>query len=187
MSGAKQQKARTATPKPPLLVFGLDDSGKPKGARFLGEQIDQAREASTSMNLELHEALTDAQQELARKLPSGRIYAKGRAFVPFIKRDLFDKLAKATSSAISSSGPAGASTSPSGSPQPPVIGLPKSWAAIGPGHLVLTNETAREGWWEAITVSREGDILTLRYRDFPRLPPFERHVSVVALINPGPF
>ena len=70
--------------------------------------------------------------------------------------------------------------------QPPVIGLPKSWDAIGPGHLVLTNETAREGWWEAVTVSREGEILTLRYRDFPKLPPFERHVSVVALINPGP-
>jgi hypothetical protein len=42
------------------------------------------------------------------------------------------------------------------------------------------------GWWEAIVIGREDAILTLRYRDFPKLPKFERHVSTVALINPGP-
>ena len=186
MSGSKQQKAKTAPAKPPVLVFGLDDNGKPKGARFLAEQIEQAREASTSINLELHEALTEPQQELAHKLPSGRIYAKGRAFVPFIKRDLFDKLAAATSStATSANAKSTAPTVPTPS-QPQVTGLPKTWGSIEPGHLVLTNETAREGYWESIVVGRDGDMLTLRYRDFPRLPPFERHVSVVALINPGP-
>ena len=34
--------------------------------------------------------------ELAKKLPSGRIYAQGRAFIPFIKRELYDKVCAAS-------------------------------------------------------------------------------------------
>jgi hypothetical protein len=42
-----------------------------------------------------------------------------------------------------------------------------------------------EGWWEAVVIKREDDILTLRYRDAPKLPTFIRHVNTVALVNPG--
>jgi hypothetical protein len=34
-------------------------------------------------------------------------------------------------------------------------------------------------------IKREDDILTLRYRDAPKLPTFIRHVTTVALVNPG--
>jgi hypothetical protein len=51
---------------------------------------------------------------------------------------------------------------------------------------VLVQESLEEGWWEAIVIARDNDIVTLRYRDFPKVPKFDRHVSTVALINPGP-
>jgi hypothetical protein len=42
------------------------------------------------------------------------------------------------------------------------------------------------GWWEAIVLAREGDMLKLRWRDFPKQAQVSRHVSAVALLNPQP-
>jgi hypothetical protein len=39
------------------------------------------------------------------------------------------------------------------------------------------------GWWEAIVLDRNGDMLTLRFRDYPKLPKFVRHRAAVALIS----
>ena len=61
--------------------------------------------------------------------------------------------------------------------------IPASWESIAPGHLVLATEG--EGWWESIVLKRDGEILTLRCRDFPTLPIFDRHIATVALINPN--
>jgi hypothetical protein len=62
-------------------------------------------------------------------------------------------------------------------------GLPRSWDEIGPGHLVIAEETLEYGWWAAIVLDRNGDMLTLRFRDYPKLPRFVRHRSAVALIS----
>ena len=62
-------------------------------------------------------------------------------------------------------------------------GLPRTWDEIGPGHLVVAQETLENGWWESIVIDRNGDMLTLRFRDFPKLPKFVRHRNAVALIN----
>jgi hypothetical protein len=41
------------------------------------------------------------------------------------------------------------------------------------------------GWWEeAIALDRNDDMLTLRFRDYPRLPKFFRHRTAVALMSP---
>jgi hypothetical protein len=40
------------------------------------------------------------------------------------------------------------------------------------------------GWWEAIVLVRTGDMLTLRFRDYPKLPKFARHRAAVALMSP---
>ena len=40
------------------------------------------------------------------------------------------------------------------------------------------------GWWEAIVLARTGDMLTLRFRDYPKLPKFVRHRAAVALMSP---
>jgi hypothetical protein len=41
------------------------------------------------------------------------------------------------------------------------------------------------GWWEAIVVERNGDLVTVRYRDYPQYPPMVRHRSAIALISPA--
>ena len=65
-------------------------------------------------------------------------------------------------------------------------GLPRNWKTVGVGHLVLVHESPEDGWWEAVVEIREHDVLTLRFRDYPKLPQMVRHISTVALINPGP-
>ena len=55
------------------------------------------------------------------------------------------------------------------------------------GHVVIARETLECGWAEAVVIERNGDLLTLRYRDYPVIPNFVRHRSAVALISaPAP-
>ena len=72
-------------------------------------------------------------------------------------------------------------------PDPTAQDLPGSWDDIAPGHLVIARETLECGWCEAIVVERTGDLVTVRYRDYPKYPPMVRHRSAVALISaPAP-
>jgi hypothetical protein len=63
--------------------------------------------------------------------------------------------------------------------------LPRTWDDLVPGHLVIARETLEIGWWEAIVVERNGDLVTVRYRDYPQYPPMVRHRSAIALISPA--
>ena len=63
-------------------------------------------------------------------------------------------------------------------------GLPRNWDEIAPGHLVIVQESPDYGWCEAIVLDRNDDMLTLQYRDYPKLPKFFRHRTAVALMSP---
>ena len=136
----------------------------------------------------------------AWKLPVGRIYARGKAFIPNIKRDLYDDLLAALASgkqedhpkAEPSSAPLGdreingVAHAPAAIMPPLASGLPQNWESIASGNMVLADEGGGEGWWEAIVIARDNEIVTLRYRDYPKAPKFQRHISTIALINPRP-
>jgi hypothetical protein len=68
---------------------------------------------------------------------------------------------------------------------PVARGLPGSWDEIAPGHLVIAQESLANGWWEAIVLDRNDDMLTLQFRDYPRLPKFFRHRTAIALMSPA--
>ena len=59
---------------------------------------------------------------------------------------------------------------PPANPDPVAKDLPSSWGELGAGHLVIAKETLECGWWEAIVVERTGDLVTVKYRDFPPVP-----------------
>jgi hypothetical protein len=140
------------------------------------------------------------------ELPVGRVYARGKAFIPNIKRDLYDKLLAALASckeahdrsqAERTAAAAAAREGGSALAQTPAnveavilpplpSGLPQNWESIAVGNMVLAYEGPGEGYWEAIVLARDSEILTLRYRDYPKTPKFERHISTIALINPKP-
>jgi hypothetical protein len=196
--GKQQEKKAAATPDK-FFVFGMDDKGKPRGARF-------AEFSERALNFVLNLMLTGvcpasaAFTEIAMKLPPGRLYSSGKAFIPNIRRDLVEKLDAVLATPGDESQkyklahPPGETPEYEGNPEeakirtisPITFGLPRTWDSIQPGHFVLIHEGPSTGWWEATVLEREDEILTLRFRDYPRQPKFQRHISQVALINPGP-
>ena len=131
------------------------------------------------MGLGLYKASSPAVLALAKKLPEGQLYANGRAFVPNIRQPLYSDLVVALAAE-----PQQAAVGLEEGSGPTPRGLPTNWAQIEPGHLVIAQECLEYGWWEALVIERREDMLTLRYRDYPRLPKFFRHRSAVALKSP---
>jgi hypothetical protein len=164
-----------------LLVLGFDEQQKPCGARFVDAKPDLVAKAAQVMGLKVYKPTSPAAAELAKKLPVGQLYATGRAFVPHVRQSLYSDVIVALAAE-----PQQAAVGPDDdkASTPVARGLPRTWDEIAPGHLVIAQESLDYGWWEAIVLDRKDDMLTLRFRDYPRLPKFFRHRSAIALMSP---
>ena len=162
----------------PLIVLGYDENQKPRGAQFSGADAKLVAKAAELMDLKVYQAMTEDLADLAKKLPAGRLFSNGKGFVPNIRQSLYSEIIATL---------AGEPKAAVGKDEEPPVatGLPKSWDEIGAGHLVIAQESLENGWWEAIVIERTGDMLKLRFRDYPKLPKFSRHRTAVALISPG--
>ena len=76
-----------------IVVFGRDDAGKPHAAVFSHSDAQLAEKAAGLMGMRVLRLETDKACELAGRLPRGRVFASGRAFVPFVKAGLYEALA----------------------------------------------------------------------------------------------
>ena len=166
---------------PDLIVLGRDEAGKPRAARFPASQGSLVAKGAKAMNLTVCTAEGAALAELAKKLPSGRLYATGRGFVPSVGRNLYVKIVEQLN--LTGQLVAGEIDD---SDEQPAPGLPATWDDIAVGHLVIAHENAIEGWWEAIVLARDGDMLTLKWRDYPQQANVVRHAATVALLKPTP-
>ena len=114
----------------PLVLFGIDNRGKPKGARFGKEHASLAMKAATQLQLQVLASNDPKVAEIAARLPVGRVHATGRAFVPFIRRDLYDQLlaaAAANGNARPTSPPNGSSGALGSTPGGSAPHLPQNW------------------------------------------------------------
>jgi hypothetical protein len=175
-SAAPMDNSAAAT----LIVLGYDDQQKPRGARFVDAKPDLVAKAADLMDLKVYQATSEDVAASAEKLPVGRLYANGRGFVPNIRQDLYSDLVVE----LAFEPEAALSPETDKDSLPAARGLPQTWNEVGPGHLVIAQESLDYGWWEAIIIDRKDDGFTLRYRDFPKLPKFFRHRSSIALMNP---
>src|SRR6185437_12820736 len=82
----------------PVVLFGVDDNGKPKGARFTDKHANLATKAAGHLKLQVLPIIGPVVVDLAGRLPAGRIHANGRGFLPYIRRDLYAKLVAAAGS-----------------------------------------------------------------------------------------
>jgi hypothetical protein len=159
--------------------MGYDEHYKPCGARFTGADPDLVAKAAKLMDLEVREASSSEDlADAAKKLPVGRLYGNGRAFVPNIRQELYSQVVVALSEEPQTGAAPGQEAIPVAS------GLPRTWDEIAAGHLVIAQEALKFGWWEAIVITRKDDMFTLRFRDYPKIPKFVRHRSAIALMSP---
>jgi hypothetical protein len=179
-SVAKRSAAPADNGAAALIVLGYDDQQKPRGARFVDAKPDLVAKTAELMNLKVYQTTSEDVATIAQKLPVGRLYANGRGFVPNIRQDLYSDLVVALALEPE------AALSPANDKDnlPAARGLPRAWDEVGPGHLVIAQESLDYGWWEAIIIDRKDDVFTLRYRDYPKLPKFFRHRSSIALMGP---
>ncbi len=165
---------------PDLIVLGLHE-GQPRAAKFPPGQPDLVSKAAKAMNLTVCKAEGPELIELTKKLQEGRLYANGKGFVPPVRQSLYDQLVEQ----LKLAGQAGPPTSNQAQAEGPVRTLPSGWDEIAVGHLVIAHENTVQGWWEAIVLARDGDMLTLKWRDYPEQGHVIRHVAAVALLKPS--
>jgi hypothetical protein len=203
---AKSHKQPGAVPV--MIIFGQDKKGKPRAGWFTSKDITPAVKAAQQLKLRFFQLdNTTKDIELAALFPEARIHAKGFNLIPIIKQELYEQL---VTLAEAQPGPPPCYDVPRLSKEdlkhadglsPKDIAeierqlavitdersmferFPANWDEIRVTSLVIANEGQSEGWWEAVVVGREGNMLFLRWRNFNG-PTFVRHCSTVALLPP---
>src|SRR5579884_3409398 len=139
MTAKAKSSGDRSTHLAPVILFGIDSSGKPKAARFGAKHAGLATKAASQLQLRVLPGNDPKVTAIAARVPVGRVHATGRMFVPFVRRDVYDKLLAAAPAAGSpqqpapppsgSSGHAGGGGKPAGSgPKSPA-----KWEDIGIG------------------------------------------------------
>jgi hypothetical protein len=81
---------------------------------------------------------------------------------------------------------AGEPAAPPPAPAPTVSPRPRTWDEIGIGSLVLATVGVEDGWWESVVLGVNGEMLTLKWRDFPGERTFVRRRTELALLPVTP-
>src|SRR5690349_19210387 len=95
----KMPKPNPDPAAPALIVFGRNEAGKAHAAFFNQSKAALAEKAAVFMSLRMLRVRTEEHRALAAQLPHGRVFASGRAFVPFVKAALFLQLQTAAQAA----------------------------------------------------------------------------------------
>jgi|SRR5580700_9229526 hypothetical protein len=179
---------------PILVVLGIDIDGKPHASRFVERDAPFVQRAAELMGFHVIRVRSENAElhVLAEGLPPGKIFATGRAFVPFVARAAFDKLATLVEGGVTIE----ARRAAGAAPVYPLADIYTTeavntadalWAKIEIGTIVLAAqpEVWGPGWWEGLVVGVDGDDLTLRWMDTPEEKPFQATRRNVALRHPG--
>ena len=193
---AKPRFAVVTTPqKPParrqatLVMFGRDSAGKPRAATFFEPDANSAKAAATMMGLKTAGLDSEALQAVGGKLPAGKVYSSGKAFVPFVKGQLYADLVK-TLGMTDDVPPDDDAEAEHASLAPTLYDftgyrLPTDWGDIKLGSLVLATVEPNEGWWEAyIAEVKASDLFVLKWREWPDEALFLRTKRQIALLPP---
>lgn len=167
---------------PALIVLGLDDSGKAHASWFDDAEADIARSAASLMGTRSLPADTEALQTIAARLPHGRIFPSGKAFVPFVKAAVYEQLAgmlpkgeaaplrlvpgskgkaagqaKGVARGAAKASAVGSGSGGRGGEAGAASGSddrPADWQKLKAGSVVLITEGDQEGWFEAVSYIR---------------------------------
>jgi len=179
---------------PILVVLGIDIESKPHASRFAEPDAPFVQRAAELMGFHVVRVPPDNAElhAIAEALPLGKIFATGRAFVPFVNRSAFDKLTTLVEGGVTIEARAAAGVAPvyplaDMFTTEAVNTADTLWAKIEVGSVVLAAQPAiyGPGWWEGIVVSIDGDDLTLRWMEAPAEKPFRASRRNVALRHPG--
>lgn len=180
----------TASARPAIAVvlFGRDSSDKREAASFLENDTAAARSAAEVMDFKLAEIGGDAATAIAKRLPAGKVFPSGKAFMPFVKATLYSELLAAIGEEDDTDADKHDPEEQHEKLAPKLYDftgyrLPPSWGDITLGSLVLAATAPQEGWWEAlITEVKDDGLFVLKLRDSPDDPPILRCAHQLGLL-----
>lgn len=188
-----------------LIVFGRDDSSKPHASVFLLPEVEAAESAARLMGMHSHRVEPGDAPDIVMRLPAGKLFDSGKAFVPFVKGELYTRIVTLAGVADEPR-PHSADTDDPDSPENASAGSPAPvaahgggdggrgasgdngsdlWAKLAVGDMVLASEGPDEGYFEArIMKAKAKGIFTLKFRDYPDAPQVDRSYYQLGLIHP---
>ena len=179
---------------PIIVVLGIDVDGRAHASRFEERDAAFVQRAAELMGFHVIRVPPDNDElhPIAAKLPLGKIFATGRAFVPFVNRSALEKLGALVEGGITLKARATAGVAPV-SPladmytTEAVTAADALWSKIEVGTLVLATQpdVYGPGWWEGVVVGFKGDDLTVRWTDEPDEDPVKVSRRDVALRHPA--
>ena len=145
MSKTKAKVPSKRGPTRIMVVYGFGENKKPRAAKFPESEFELARKAAELMGLSVYEGDAAKERQSLKRLPTGRIYASGWGFVPYIRRNQFDALVAKLNGVKSEAKEAVGD-----------IGLPVSWKTIGISHRILAQaDSASDGILWLIPIDRK--------------------------------
>ncbi|MES0205278.1 hypothetical protein [Mesorhizobium sp. LNHC209A00] len=188
-----------------LIVFGRDDARKPHASVFLLPDVEAAESAANMMGMHSLRIEPGEAPEIVMRLPAGKLFDSGKAFVPFVKGETYQRIAALAGIADEpEGGPGGGKASETGenasAASPEAVarhgddeqgggsgdgGSNDLWGKLAVGDMVLASEGPDEGYFEAriMKVKAKG-IFSLRFRDYPDAPQIDRSYYQLGLIHP---
>jgi hypothetical protein len=177
----------------PVIILGRDDNGRPHASFFPATDTRAAEKAAELMGMAALKVEGDELRAFLGRLPQGKLFESGKAFVPFVKRSVYDQLAVhleksylarvAARVETTHEAAAGGYAAASKGEVPPR--LPNDWSKLLIGDLVLAADDPADGWFDAeVLALLSDDRLKLRWRDYAHLPTFSRGLTEIALLHP---
>ncbi|TPI28809.1 hypothetical protein FJW07_30785 [Mesorhizobium sp. B3-1-9] len=78
---------------PSLIVFGRDETRKPHASKFLLADVEAAEGAAKLMGMHSHRIEPGAAADIVMRLPLGKLFDSGKAFVPFVRGEVYTRIA----------------------------------------------------------------------------------------------
>lgn len=186
------------SPDPVLVVFGCDAGGKPQGAAFLEADAPDAMKAAEAAGLRTLSVSTDPAKRIAKDLPRGQMTGE-RLVLPRVKPEIYASLVTLAGPAPKASrseakglrvvaGTEAKGSSPASKDKGGTDGephRPERWGDIKVGSVVLTEDTPKQGWFEAVVQEVMGaGVYRLVWQFWPHEAVFVRRQAQLALLPP---
>nr|WP_321442577.1 hypothetical protein [uncultured Cohaesibacter sp.] len=195
---AKQMNYADSNDEPTLVVIARDASGVARGSWFAASDAKVAKASAKAAGSVAVAVKGPDRMGLANRVPKGRIFDSGKLFMPRIQGEVFDQLLgfapkahKAPQLQLVTSGDEAKAKTPNEAASAArgtsdIEGkVPDEWSKLGVGSLVLARDVEEESFYLAVIIGKAGPInFTLRWRDYPDEPNFQRQVSDLAMLHP---
>jgi hypothetical protein len=171
-----------------IVMVGVDDDGKARAARYEEKDAAAVHQAARVMDFRVGSAKSKQTAELVDTLPIGKLFESGKGLVPLVREDVFYKLSELlTFDELWTR--RGVVDNARGNPAASLVKTADDlWSTISVGSTVLCYDRSFAGepcWCAAIvTAARNGNTLTVRWRDYPGFKPFTVERRAVALLRP---